>query len=382
MSRPWLTEGNLKFIQSFCASVRAHLLEAAAPKRKNIEEQARPHLEKLHSAEVEAYAHLGDLGIAQSPPPHRGLGGEPFFGEPEKEDWSSLFAEDLVASFGRGGPGAVATIAEAMLVVNALARAHWHPSRKVYFRGEHRYGRPLKSRAQRTLEKRGAKKSEIETVGISGTELTELRRFQKDVIDRSLHVDLVGQQGLPNDDDDPEWLPLMQHYDTSFGTRLIDLTRSIFAGLHFSCIDWCGDIDFDTDGLLYVFFDGGRRVSAEPGLGDETMVSVKTAFSGWQCPDYLDLFESSQSSMRELAQDGVFLVQGRLGTPKQEEAAVKGFTLRIPRWAKARIIEELKFAGYTPERIVRGRLGDVAARRAEAKLRRYRQSHPAHPGWS
>lgn len=79
--------------------------------------------------------------------------------------------------------------------------------------------------------------------------------------------------------------------------------------------------------------------------------------------------------MRELAQDGVFLVQGDLGKDP-EFGGTKQFKLCIPRWAKANIVEELWLAGYTPERIVRGEIGQKAKDKAESELRDYRAKYP------
>jgi len=288
--------------------------------------------------------------------------------------------EDIAASFGRAGAGAIATTGEALALTNSFARPLG--AEKVYFRGEHQYGYELKSRAQRKMEEDFGAPLEA-TNGITERELAELRRFQKQVkCSPYFEEEIVHGNGLPADDD-PEWLPIMQHYDVEFGTRLLDITRSIFTGLHFACIDWDGTIDFDTDGLLYIFFDQGRYYAYEPAGGFNDEISefvpgnVARTFKDWHHPQYMHHFNSSQSSMRELAQDGLFLVQGDLGS-KPVFGGKYEFKVCIPRWAKARIIEEIWLAGYTPEKIVRGDREQLAAEKSKEQLEEYRLENP---GW-
>lgn len=55
----------------------------------------------------------------------------------------------------------------------------------------------------------------------------------------------------------------MQHHNEKFGTRLLDITSSIYTGLYFACIGWKGEIDSVNDGILYSFYDtwhDGQRV--------------------------------------------------------------------------------------------------------------------------
>lgn len=382
--RPPLTEGNVGFIRELHEAISAHFSDPAS--RKNILEKAIPYLRELQ-APVGRYSDLGALGLVNRLPPRstfkdgsgQAVDHSSCF-EPT-QGWTRLYVEDVVQSLGRAGPGAVATVGEALFVVNGLARTHG--AKRVYYRGEHQYGWCLKSRAQRKMEEDlGTTLSAAN--GITKRELDELRRFQAEVRSGQVQLDeaLVRANSLP-DDDDPEWLPLMQHYDATFGTRLLDLTRSVFSGLYFACVDWDGTIDFATDGLLYVFLDRGRIYAYERGgdLDDEIAefvpTSVTDAFKNWRHPEYLHHFDSSQRSMRELAQDGLYLVQGDIGVEPEFGGTAK-FKLCIPHWAKARVIEELWFAGYTPERLVRGSIGKEAADKAESQLRAYRA---VNDGW-
>lgn len=379
MSRPWLTDGNIEFAIEYQDAMRAHFDQPTKITKQN--SQAQKHRQALQSA-VSEYRYLQQLNLTKPVPPRKttkssdGIRSDNsrFF---EPGPFASVVAEERARSFGRAGRGAVTSVAEALHVINALA--HPHQAEKIYYRGEHRYGYELKSRAQRAIE---ATSGRI-TVGSSITdqEINELRRFQKEVkADPSFRDEIIRSGGLPNEDD-PEWLPIMQHYDAKFGTRLLDITSSIYAGLHFACIDWDGNVDFETDGLLYIFFGHGRYYKYERSNDFDDEISefvpshVKDAFKNWTLPEYMHHFRSKQHSRRELAQDGYFLVQGDIGLEPTFGGTAQ-FKICIPWWAKAKIIKELWFAGYTPERIIRGSKGLKAAEIAKAAVDHYQMSTP------
>ena len=381
MMRPWLTDGNVDFVTSFHEAVQAHFDHPAKEQKR--QDESLEYRRKLANV-VHTYRDLQNLGLTK-PIPDRIVtldkGGDridkSMFSEPSP--FQSVITEDVVACFGRAGSGAVASVAEAMMTVNALARPFG--AAKIYYRGEHNYGWELKSRAQRKLEESGDLPDEVN--GITDRELDELRRFQDQVhTDPDLELELVRYGTLPASDD-PEWLPIMQHYDPEFGSRMLDISSSVFAGLHFACVDWDGRIDFETDGLLYVFFDHGRYYKSEhTGDFDDEIseflpVKITDSFKNWRCPEYLHHYRSAQYSMREFAQDGYFLVQSDLALEPVFGGRGK-FKLCIPHWAKARIISELWFAVYTPERIVRGKIGKLAGQRAKKDLEEYLENHP---GW-
>ena len=95
---------------------------------------------------------------------------------------------------------------------------------------------------------------------------------------------------------------------------VLDLTRSIFAGLHFATISWEGDINEDTDGILYVLTNAnGSWTQAAHGLlaTSPDAAGLSTAYSGWPAPEYFRIYESTLSANpREVAQDGVFCDSG------------------------------------------------------------------------
>jgi hypothetical protein len=274
--------------------------------------------------------------------------------------WESLFLSDL-ATWGSAGFGAASSVAEALMIANAIALA-WGTD-EVFYRGEHRYGHRLLSRAERKLGS-----EDLVSSGISPRELEELRRFQSETLGNEGVVAEIFGDSAP-DTNDPAWLTVMQHYDSSFGTRLLDLTRSIFAGLHFATISWGGQILEDIDGVLYVFMREGapwRTDSYELLSHPRGSGGLENAYEGWPHPEYHRLYLSHlTANPRELAQDGVFLVRGDISRPPRFG---QGLKIRIPGSAKNRIARELWFSGYTPNRIVRGTRGREAHRNVAAFL--------------
>ena len=277
--------------------------------------------------------------------------------------WDDLIMDDLVDNFGRYGEDAVSCLGEALLFTNSLARCFG--TERVFYRGEQRYGWKLTSRAEREMGQ-----VEQSTPGLTDSELTELRRFQNAVKSDPILAEEIFRGNIPNDEASA-WLPAMQHYDTEFGTRLLDLTKSVFAGLYFACVGWDGSVDEGSDGLLYAFFDKssnwrGEYLEKAEGevheFDDIAPVEVSESFKDWQHPEYFRLYQTESSNPRELAQDGVFLVRGMAGV---QTVPGQGFKFRIPAERKMMIVKELWFAGYTPSRMVRGQIG----RDAEDSLR-------------
>jgi len=380
MTRPRLTSGNLELFANHVESLNAHFDEPLRKVDQKISAQINQARQELSagSARISSYR---NSEVTEAIPKRKpiidsegNISNQTSFTEPTS--WTRAVAEDMAATLGRGGSGAIVSIAEGLMVVNFLA--HSHSADKVYYRGEHRYGYELKSRAHRTMETEVGGKIES-TNGITDREIEELRRFQDQVKSDPDIIDEARLRNVLPEDNAPEWLPIMQHYDERFGTRLLDITSSIFAGIHFACIDWNGNIDFDTDGVLYVFLGHGRHYLSQPtGTFDDEVSEfvpdyVENSFKDWRCPDYLHHYASTQSSLREIAQDGHFFVQSDLSLPFTIGA--KGqYKICIPYWAKARLIQELWFAGFTPEKMVRGPKGKIAAKKAESQLQKHGNS--------
>ena len=274
-----------------------------------------------------------------------------------EKGWKSIVFDQFVANFGRYGDDAISSIAELTLYTNALA--HAFGSSRIFYRGEEKYGYKLQSRAERYMNI----ESDLEP-GLTEREMKEIRRFQNQF--RTNISQYNFREDIPNDDS-PLWLPIMQHYDEGFGTRLLDISTSPFTGLYFACIGWSGDIDPSYDGIVYLFqsrgiFARGTYHDTRPEEFDEDYddlpaASLSSLFKNWKFPEGLRVYQSSMHSPREIAQDGLFLVRGKI---LQEKEYGQGFKFRIPGDAKLSLAKELWLAGYTPRRMVRGPKGEEA----------------------
>lgn len=274
--------------------------------------------------------------------------------------WMDITFENIATNFGRYGTETISSVEEAVCYSFSLAKIF--NSNRIFFRGEHKFGYKLQSRAERFMTE-----EEKDCVGISQRELNELRRFQDEAKKDQFIKDEIKGRGmeLPKDNS-PEWLPIMQHYDDNFGTRLLDITTSIYTALYFACIDWNGEIDSSTDGLLYFFTQGSSGMlikgyyydvfpsDFDNDYDDIAPSDVRKSFEDWEQTKYFRVYKSSFASPREIAQDGLFLVKGNL---IEEPQFGQGFKFRIPANAKTDIAKQLWISGYTPERILRGTKG-------------------------
>jgi len=274
--------------------------------------------------------------------------------------WHKLAMEHLVDTFGRFGMDAVGCVAEAVMYANAFGEKF--DAQELYYRGEHRYGHELRSQAERNMVDKHAGEA-----GITTREIEELRRFQDQVAADPDKYSAISSDPILNDENHPRWLPVMQHYDDDFGTRLLDISTSIHAGLYFACISWDGEINTDIDGVLYVLIGGNPGMTVrgyyhevipevfDPEYDDVAPESVEDSFKDWEAPTVFRIYKSGTMSERELAQDGLFLVKGSFD---EGPGFGQSFKFRVPAEAKQRIARELWRAGYTPRRIVRGPKGE------------------------
>ena len=280
---------------------------------------------------------------------------------PIANGWESLVHQHL-ATFGNHGLEAAGSVAEVLLKSTAIGRAIG--GAPLLYRGESEYGWPLLSRVGRAL---GA---EPDWGPISEFELDELARF-KAAAGRPGMTSAMFPDGIPPASP-MGWLAAMQHYD-DFGTRMIDVSTSVFAGLYFACVDWNGEIDETVDGRLYCFQGRGAKRDYIPATHRAALRSDEahdlqpehdeTKLFDLPYPEIYRVIYSPQRNERLLAQDGLFLLPAQSGTGWGQN-----FELRIPASAKRTIATELWQAGYTPNRIVRGQSGEDAQSRVEQQL--------------
>jgi hypothetical protein len=165
----------------------------------------------------------------------------------------------------------------------------------------------------------------------------------------------IFENGPIPDRNDPEWWAIMQHYDETHGTRMIDITSSIFCALYFACANWDGTVDESVDGRLYFFPTPGWRSDTDE--EDPREYSVDRYFDIQLAPEFLRFRHSSSRNDRLVSQDGYFLWQARYDQPL---VLPQSFSFRVDRSAKRSILLELYSIGYTAERIVRGKKGRQA----------------------
>jgi hypothetical protein len=272
--------------------------------------------------------------------------------------------------FNRNGAEYINSCTEALIkshgVINWLYQGP-KARKRIFYRGEHNYEWDLTPRVGRSL----CNHDPSDPLRITACELDFLAKFQERVqTDAEMRNTIFGERRVPAEDD-PEWWALMAHYDTEHGTRMIDLTSSLFCGLYFACADWNGTIDESTDGALYLIHsEPWRPESKNPeirrgqviGVEDLWMHSASKYFNVQNHPDTLRFREARVRNERLIAQDGFFVWQ-----PKFDETLGIGdgyhFKFRIYREAKMHILRELYSIGYTAHRIVRGSLGEEAHQR-------------------
>jgi hypothetical protein len=362
--REKLTKGNIHFLSELLDAYQAQLLHDLDESRRK---SVVYHVRDFAAAKTSLH-HLDQLGQILPEPDKSILSPDRTTYITVDNGFRKLALEEVARTFGKYGGDAISSLPELLLYTTALAKAFG--SRYLYYRGEPKYGYRLSSRAERHLGK-----SEGIEPGITSRELLELRRFQREF--RSSPPYDISADAILDDDNDPRWLPIMQHYDEKFGTRLLDITSSPFSGSYFACVSWDGNIDETADGLIYAFLVGRLGATVHGHYFDETpekyveemddlpVSNLESCFRDWAAPHIPRLYQSSIASPRSIAQDGSFLVRGAL---TDEYDFGQGFKFRVPAEAKENLARELWLAGYTPSRMVRGEIGREAEKNLETRL--------------
>jgi len=263
-----------------------------------------------------------------------------------------------IEGYNRNGSEYINSCSEALIkshgIINFLSKVP-NQRRRIFYRGEHIYGRSLKPRIGRKI----CKHDPAAPLQVTSCELDLLKKFQDKVKQDTDFADSIFEGKIILPDDHPGWWALMAHYEEEFGTRMIDLTSSIFSALYFACVSWDGKIDESTDGALYLIQDDGKW-RHESSNSDEILdLKKNSAEEYFRVDGHKDILRFRESPVREqriIAQDGYFIWQPKFDEPINLVGS--WFKFRVYRGAKQDILRELYSIGYTAQRIVRGKRGD------------------------
>ena len=271
------------------------------------------------------------------------------------QQWIDNALEE-VFQFNAMGDEYICSTTEAVLKCSGIKKLFDGYATPLFFRGEHVFGWELKSRLGRNI----AVDWTIEDpCNATSEERRLLSEFQKRCNqDSDLRATVFGDGGVLLDLDHSGWWSLMQHYDETNGTRMIDVTSSLYCALFFACANWDGAVDDGVDGKLYMFpYQPGRGETAVPdrhrgeliGSEDERQLHVDDYFKVEKHLDTPRFRVSPARNDRALSQDGYFVWQPHFDQPLQ---TFQIFPFRIHRDFKNSIVQELAAMGYTRDRIL------------------------------
>lgn len=291
------------------------------------------------------------------------------------EQWQGLITDEIF-SLNKFGPDCITSCWEGLLKTQTLAKIFNQESQafRPLYRGQVNYDWLLiSSFGRKNTITDEMKKNLLE---VTELELSGLKKFQKLVKSNELlHTEIFDEkEGLG--EDDPSWWSAMQHYNQghgSVGTRMLDVTSSIFVGLYFACADLDGTVNEGADGKLYFWTDVPGRPEAESvdrhrgtliDYRDESGKSVMDYYRIEAHPDTPRFREPAYRTPRVLSQYGYFIWQ-----PKYWEPITNGqrFRFRIPGCCKKKILKELIAMGYGADRVVLGALSRARAEETLAK---------------
>ncbi len=146
--------------------------------------------------------------------------------------WRQLTRDDKQLSTGCNGNCYISSCGEVLLKTSGIKSFMNEGSsvKPIFFRGEHIYGWELIPRIVRNT---GLKHNDINPLNITSDEIEYLKAFQKKYINSKIKWLFQTRKKK----EDPNWWSLMAHYDDEVGTKMIDITSSIFCALYFACVD-------------------------------------------------------------------------------------------------------------------------------------------------
>lgn len=265
-------------------------------------------------------------------------------------------ATEELYNFNSMGDEYICSTVEAVIKCNGIKKLVDHYSYPLFYRGEHNFGWDLVSRVGRKLH---IDWDVADPHNVTAEEKKLLAKFQELCkLDKVTRTTVSGDAGELLPLDHSGWWSLMQHYDDCYGTRMIDVTSSLYCSLYFASANWDGTVDSSVDGKLYMFpqppgrgdTDTPERVRGHLiGSEDERQRSVDDYF---KVEGHLEIprFRTSPArNDRTLSQDGYFVWQPYFDKPLQ---TFQIFPFRVHRDYKQNIIKELAAMGYTKNRIL------------------------------
>ncbi|MEQ1837464.1 MAG: FRG domain-containing protein [Candidatus Nitrotoga sp.] len=271
------------------------------------------------------------------------------------QQWIDAALEELY-KFNSMGDEYVCSTVEAVIKCNGIKKLYDNYSTPLYFRGEHKFGWDLKSRIGRKLN---IDWNVTDPYNVTPEEKRLLAEFQERCQSNEVTRTMVfGHAGELLPLDHSGWWSLMQHYDEDYGTRMIDLTASLYCALFFASANWDGTVDTSVDGKLYMFpYQPGRGETNFPdrhgnqliGPEDERKYMVDDYFKVENNLDYPRFRVSPARNDRVLSQDGYFMWQPYFD---QSLYTFQIFPFRIHRDFKLSILKELASMGYTRDRVL------------------------------
>ena len=281
----------------------------------------------------------------------------------DDESWGQFALGEFVDMAGRRD---VHSITEAYLKATYLLKVLDSDHRGYVFRGHRDISWDLVSRKGRELRESGwsppsSHLDEHRRTVLLPEELNALEEFRARWDDLEEVDEIDKAQVLP--EDSPEWWFRMQHYDTGNGTRMLDVTTSINAGLLFACVNWrTGELDNNQDGVLFLWSVGHNANTVDFLLEDLPARSAEL-FSGY--PDAPVFVLNPPHNERSKAQSGAFYWWPRFW---EEPPSGGPYYLRIPKNAKESVVTDLLKMGFGPKDAVRGAKGLENEKRLRSQL--------------
>ncbi len=258
------------------------------------------------------------------------------------QTWIDLALRDLY-QFNSMGDEYICSTVEAVIKCSGIKQAIDQYEEALFYRGEHNFGWELISRLGRKLH---IDWDATDPCQVTVEEKRLLSEFQSRCASDSTINSVVFGNSVPLPMHHPGWWSLMQHYDEANGTRMIDVTSSLFCALFFACVNWDGTVDSSIDGKLYMFpYQPGRGEILSPKRfrehliddedEDEKQYTIDDYFNVEAHPNTPRFRVSPARNDRALSQDGFFVWQSFFDRPLK---TYQIFPFRIHREYKHSIL--------------------------------------------